>query len=55
MFGDVFALDRTERARTDMQRDENTMLIVVTHSPELARTLPRQQEMVDGTLEEWRP
>jgi lipoprotein-releasing system ATP-binding protein len=36
-----------------MQREENTMLIVVTHSPELARTLPRQQEMVDGTLASW--
>jgi lipoprotein-releasing system ATP-binding protein len=39
----------------DMQRGENTMLIVVTHSPELARTLPRQQEMVDGTLASWQP
>jgi lipoprotein-releasing system ATP-binding protein len=39
----------------DMQRAENTMLIVVTHSPELARTLPRQQEMVDGTLASWQP
>jgi lipoprotein-releasing system ATP-binding protein len=39
----------------DMQREENTMLIVVTHSPDLARTLPRQLEMVDGTLEVWKP
>ena len=26
------------------------MLIVVTHSADLARTLPRQMEMNDGTL-----
>jgi lipoprotein-releasing system ATP-binding protein len=37
----------------DMQRAENTMLIVVTHSSDLARTLPRQQEMVDGSLANW--
>ncbi len=37
----------------DMQRAENTMLIVVTHSPDLARMLPRQQEMVDGSLTDW--
>lgn len=38
----------------DMQGAENTMLIVVTHSVDLARTLPRQQEMGDGTLEDWK-
>ncbi len=43
------------RLLLDMQRAENTMLIAVTHSPELARTLPRQQEMGDGTLEDWKP
>jgi lipoprotein-releasing system ATP-binding protein len=43
------------RLLLDMQREENTMLIVVTHSPDLARTLPRQQEMVDGALEDWKP
>jgi lipoprotein-releasing system ATP-binding protein len=42
------------RLLLDMQREENTMLIVVTHSPDLARTLPRQQEMADGMLEDWR-
>jgi lipoprotein-releasing system ATP-binding protein len=42
------------RLLLDMQRAENTMLIVVTHSPDLARALPRQQEMADGTLEEWK-
>lgn len=41
------------RLLVDMHRAENTMLIVVTHSPDLARTLPRQLEMVDGTLEKW--
>ncbi len=38
----------------DMQREENTMLIVVTHSPELAKALPRQKEMLDGALEDWK-
>jgi lipoprotein-releasing system ATP-binding protein len=42
------------RLLLDMQREENTILIVVTHSPDLARTVPRQQEMTDGTLEDWR-
>lgn len=37
----------------EMHRQENTMLIVVTHSPDLARTLPRQLEMLDGTLAPW--
>src|SRR5262245_33585636 len=30
---------------------ENTILIVVTHSPDLARLFPRRLEMVDGRLE----
>ena len=38
----------------DMQREENTMLIVVTHSADLARTLPRQYEMDDGSLGDWK-
>jgi lipoprotein-releasing system ATP-binding protein len=37
----------------DMHRQENTILIVVTHSPELARMLPRQMEMLDGGLAPW--
>jgi lipoprotein-releasing system ATP-binding protein len=37
----------------DMQRDEQTILIVVTHSPELAEMLPQQMEMLDGTLAPW--
>jgi lipoprotein-releasing system ATP-binding protein len=37
----------------EMHRQENNILIVVTHSPDLAKTLPRQLEMVDGTLEPW--
>ena len=37
----------------DVHRAENTMLIVVTHSPELAEMLPRQMEMLDGTLAPW--
>jgi lipoprotein-releasing system ATP-binding protein len=34
----------------EMHQQENTILIVVTHSPDLARMLPRQMEMLDGTL-----
>jgi lipoprotein-releasing system ATP-binding protein len=35
----------------DLHRQEQTMLIIVTHSAELARMLPRSVEMVDGTLQ----
>jgi lipoprotein-releasing system ATP-binding protein len=35
----------------DLHRHENTMLVVVTHSIELARTFPRQMEMAEGTLQ----
>ena len=38
----------------EMHQQEKTMLIVVTHSPDLARTLPQQMEMQDGTLAPWR-
>src|SRR5438445_224628 len=34
----------------DLHRQEQTVLVVVTHSAELARRLPRQMEMVDGSL-----
>lgn len=34
----------------EMHRQEKTMLIVVTHSPDLAKLLPRQMEMLDGAL-----
>jgi lipoprotein-releasing system ATP-binding protein len=34
----------------EMHEQEKTMLIVVTHSAELARLLPRRMEMLDGTL-----
>jgi lipoprotein-releasing system ATP-binding protein len=36
----------------DLHRQEQTMLVVVTHSAELARLFPRQMEMGDGTLQE---
>jgi lipoprotein-releasing system ATP-binding protein len=36
----------------DMHKQEQTTLIVVTHSPELAKMLPRRLEMLDGTLAE---
>jgi lipoprotein-releasing system ATP-binding protein len=35
----------------ELHRQEHTILIVVTHSAELAQLLPRQAEMVDGALE----
>ena len=35
----------------DLHRQEQTMLVVVTHSVELAQTFPRQMEMVDGHLQ----
>ena len=38
----------------EMHQQEKTMLIVVTHSPDLARTLPKQLEMLDGTLTPWK-
>lgn len=34
----------------DLHRQENTVLVVVTHSPELARLFPRRMEMNDGQL-----
>jgi lipoprotein-releasing system ATP-binding protein len=37
----------------EMHRQEPTILIVVTHSAELARLLPRQLEMNDGLLQPW--
>ncbi len=35
----------------DLHKQENNILIVVTHSLELARTFPKQMEMVDGQLQ----
>jgi lipoprotein-releasing system ATP-binding protein len=35
----------------DLHRQEQTVLIVVTHSAELARNFPRQVQMVDGSLQ----
>jgi lipoprotein-releasing system ATP-binding protein len=35
----------------ELHRQERTILIVVTHSAELARTFPRQVEMAEGMLE----
>ena len=34
----------------DLHRQEQTILVVVTHSGELARTFPTRYEMADGTL-----
>jgi lipoprotein-releasing system ATP-binding protein len=35
----------------DLHREERTILVVVTHSPDLARQFTRQTEMVDGTFQ----
>jgi lipoprotein-releasing system ATP-binding protein len=48
-------LDRTSAAAigallVEMQRQENTMMLVVTHSPELAARLDRRYEIDDGRL-----
>src|SRR5262245_4117110 len=37
----------------ELHRQEKTILIIVTHSAELARTLPKQMEMNDGALAWW--
>jgi lipoprotein-releasing system ATP-binding protein len=34
----------------DLRREQSTILVVVTHSADLARQFPRQTEMGDGTL-----
>lgn len=36
----------------DLHKQEQTILIVVTHSSELAQTFPKRMEMVEGRLEE---
>ncbi len=37
----------------ELHKQEQTILIAVTHSVELARMLPAQKEMNDGTLASW--
>src|SRR5262249_52155931 len=39
------------RLLLDLPQQEQTMLIVVTHSAELARNFPRQMEMAEGNLQ----
>jgi lipoprotein-releasing system ATP-binding protein len=36
---------------SELHRQEGTVLVVVTHSPELAKLFPRRAEMADGRLE----
>jgi lipoprotein-releasing system ATP-binding protein len=50
-------LDRTSASAVgtlllDMQRSENTMLVVVTHSEQLASLFGRRMEIDDGRLVE---
>jgi lipoprotein-releasing system ATP-binding protein len=35
----------------ELQQQENAMLVVVTHSPELANLLDQRYELVDGRLQ----
>jgi lipoprotein-releasing system ATP-binding protein len=35
----------------DLHRQEQTILVVVTHSTELAQNFPRRMEMMDGALQ----
>ncbi|MBI2808449.1 MAG: ABC transporter ATP-binding protein [Planctomycetes bacterium] len=37
----------------EMHQQEKNILIAVTHSADLAKTLPRQVEMLDGSLADW--
>src|SRR5437660_10138706 len=39
------------RLLLDLHQQEETILVVVTHSAELARNLPRQMEMAEGNLQ----
>jgi lipoprotein-releasing system ATP-binding protein len=39
------------RLLLDLHQQEQTVLVVVTHSSELARNFPRQLEMAEGTLQ----
>jgi lipoprotein-releasing system ATP-binding protein len=36
---------------SDLHREEQNILVVVTHSPELAKTFAKRMEMIDGRLE----
>jgi predicted ABC-type transport system involved in lysophospholipase L1 biosynthesis ATPase subunit len=50
-------LDRTNAARIadlllELQTQEGTMLVVVTHSPALAKRMSRQLELDEGKLRE---
>jgi lipoprotein-releasing system ATP-binding protein len=38
----------------ELHREEKNIFLVVTHSPELARLLPVQYEMLDGRLVPWK-
>jgi lipoprotein-releasing system ATP-binding protein len=42
--------ERVAELLLDLHRQEQTILVVVTHSAELARRFPRRAEMLDGSL-----
>jgi lipoprotein-releasing system ATP-binding protein len=49
---DRYAARAVGQLLLELHQQEQTMLIVVTHSVELARSFPRRLEMADGTLQE---
>jgi lipoprotein-releasing system ATP-binding protein len=48
---DRHTADAVGQLLLDLHRQEQTILVVVTHSAELAGRFPRRMEMVDGTLQ----
>jgi lipoprotein-releasing system ATP-binding protein len=48
---DRHTADKVAELLLDLHREENTILVLVTHSVELAKRFPRRAELVDGRLE----
>jgi predicted ABC-type transport system involved in lysophospholipase L1 biosynthesis ATPase subunit len=47
---DRHTADRIADLLLDLHRQENTILVLVTHSLELAQRLPQRVELLDGRL-----
>jgi lipoprotein-releasing system ATP-binding protein len=48
---DRHTADKVGELLLELHREENTILVLVTHSIELARRFPRRAELLDGRLE----
>jgi lipoprotein-releasing system ATP-binding protein len=48
---DRHTADKVAELLLELHREENTILVLVTHSVELAKRFPRRAELVDGRLE----